>query len=234
MLRRLSLGGGLVLRPHKLRIVDEAVLVVIVRSEDGIDQRGQFIVGEDFVLVAGLAGLLLIFAFLVPMDQRFDQLAPIQLVVVVGVVHLEVVELQFLFTHFARIDRDVHVLSNVRLFLLEVVCIQHLLRLTMVGSMATAVGLLLLLVLLLLLMYRRLLILGLNRNLLLLVLRRLLLLLMLLLLLIVLLLLRGWRGLIVLWRGWLILLLRLLLIMTGIDSGRYSLTECHRCKQRQG
>lgn len=229
MLRRLSLGGGLVLRSHKLRIVDEAVLVVIVRGEDGIDQRGQFIVGEDFVLVTGLAGLLLVFAFLVPMDQRFDQLAPIQLVVVVGVVHLEVVELQFLFAHFARIDRDVHVLSNVRLFLLEVVCIQHLLRLTMVGSMATAVGLLLLLVLL---MYRRLLlILGLNRNLLLLVLRRLLLL---LLLLIVLLLLRGWRGLIVLWRGWLILLLRLLLIMTGIDSGRYSLTECHRCKQRQG
>lgn len=77
LLRFLLLAGGFVLRPDKLRIVDESVLVVIVRAEDGIDQRGQFIVGEDFVLVAGLAGLLLGFAFLVPMNQRFDQLAPI-------------------------------------------------------------------------------------------------------------------------------------------------------------
>lgn len=94
-------------------------------------------------------------------------------------------------------------LSNVRLFLLDVVRIQHLLRLTMVWSMATAVRLLLLLMvlLLLLLLYRHLLILGLNRNLLLLVLRR---------------------------------LLLLLLIMAGIYSGGNPLTECHRCKQRQG
>ena len=58
------LGGRLVLRPHKLRIVDEPVPVVIVRAENRVDQRRQFIVGEDFVLVAGLAGLFLVFAFL--------------------------------------------------------------------------------------------------------------------------------------------------------------------------
>lgn len=48
-----------------------------------------------------------------PMDQRLDQLASVQLVVVVGIVHFEVVELQFLFAHFARINRHVHMLSNV-------------------------------------------------------------------------------------------------------------------------
>lgn len=48
-----------------------------------------------------------------PMDQRLDQLASVQLVVVVRVVHLEVVELQLLFAHFARVDRHVHVLGNV-------------------------------------------------------------------------------------------------------------------------
>lgn len=47
------------------------------------------------------------------MDQRLDQLASVQLVVVVRVVHLEVVELQLLFAHFARVDRHVHVLGNV-------------------------------------------------------------------------------------------------------------------------
>lgn len=121
-------------------------------------------------------------------------------------------------------------LSNVRLFLLDVVRIQHLLWLTVVRSVAARVRLLgrLLVVLLRLLLHRYLLlllVLGLNRNLLLLVLRR-------LLLLIVWLLLRGL--LIVLWRGWLILLLLRLLVMAGIYSGGNPLTECHRCKQRQG
>lgn len=66
----LLLGGRLVLRPHKLRIVDEPVPVVIVRAENRVDQRRQFIVGEDFVLVAGLAGLFLVFAFLCVEGER--------------------------------------------------------------------------------------------------------------------------------------------------------------------
>lgn len=43
-----------------------------------------------------------------PMDQRFDQFATVQFVVVVGIVHFEVVELQFLFTHFTCIDWNFH------------------------------------------------------------------------------------------------------------------------------
>lgn len=46
------------------------------------------------------------------MDKRFDQLATVQFIVVVGVVHLEVVELQFLFSHFAGVQWDFHMLSN--------------------------------------------------------------------------------------------------------------------------
>jgi len=49
----------------------------------------------------------------VPMDQRFDQLAAVQLVVVVRVVHLEVVELQLSLGHLARIDWHLHVFLDV-------------------------------------------------------------------------------------------------------------------------
>lgn len=49
----------------------------------------------------------------VPVDKRLDQLATIQFVVVVWIVHFEVVELQFRLRHFARIDGNLHVLLNV-------------------------------------------------------------------------------------------------------------------------
>lgn len=47
------------------------------------------------------------------MDQRLDQFAAVQLVVVVRVVHLEVVELQLSLGHLARIDGHLHVLLDV-------------------------------------------------------------------------------------------------------------------------
>jgi hypothetical protein len=49
----------------------------------------------------------------VPVNQTFDQLTAVQFVVVVSVVHFEIMELQLLLGHFARIDRHLHVLSNV-------------------------------------------------------------------------------------------------------------------------
>lgn len=39
-----------------------------------------------------------------PMDQRFDQLASVQFVIVVGVVHFKIVELKLLLGHFARVN----------------------------------------------------------------------------------------------------------------------------------
>ena len=44
-----------------------------------------------------------------PVDETLDQLAPVQLVVVVRVVHLEVVELELLFGHVGGVHRDLHV-----------------------------------------------------------------------------------------------------------------------------
>ena len=47
------------------------------------------------------------------MDERLDELAAVELVVAVGVVHLEVVELQLLLGHVARVDRHLHVVLHV-------------------------------------------------------------------------------------------------------------------------
>lgn len=47
------------------------------------------------------------------MNKRLDQLASIQFVVVIGIVHFEIMELKFLITHFASVYGNIHVLSNV-------------------------------------------------------------------------------------------------------------------------
>lgn len=52
-------------------------------------------------------------SFIVPMDQGLDQLTPVQLVIVVSVVHLEIMKLELLFRHAARVDGDIHVLLHV-------------------------------------------------------------------------------------------------------------------------
>ena len=48
-----------------------------------------------------------------PMLERCHQLEPIQLVVAVGVVHFEVVELQLLLRHLGGVDRRAQVLLYV-------------------------------------------------------------------------------------------------------------------------
>ena len=48
----------------------------------------------------------------VPVNERLDELASVELVVPVRVVHLEVVELQLLLRHVARVDRHLHVLLH--------------------------------------------------------------------------------------------------------------------------
>lgn len=230
------------LRGAILRVRDEPVVVLVHQLQDGINQRLQrFVVLRVrfglfrflVVLPGASTPVVVIFFGIVPVDERFDQLAPVQFVVVVRVVHLEVVELQLLFAHLAGVDRHIHVLGNVLLLVLNVVRVQHLLGLPMMLLLLLLwMGLSLLRMTLnwnLLVLHRNLLwllILCLYRHLLLLVLG----LLLLLLLLIVLLLGDRRLLLIVLLR----LLVRLLLIVTGIDAGGDTLTECHRCEQRQG
>lgn len=48
----------------------------------------------------------------VPVYQRFYQFVPVKLVIVVGIVHFEIMELELLLRHFARIDGNVHVFLN--------------------------------------------------------------------------------------------------------------------------
>lgn len=230
----LALGRFGRLRRTVLRIRDEPVVVLVHQLQDRIDQRlervvvlgmrlglvrfRRTVVGTSFAVVVIIFGI-------VPMDQGLDQLAAVQFVVVVRVVHFEVVELQLLFAHFARVDRDLHVLGNMLLLMLNVVRIQHLLGLPMM-LLLLLMGLPLGMSLLLLVLNRNLLllllVLGLYRNLLLLVLG----------LLLVVLLLGHRRLLLIVLLGLLVLLL--LLIVARIDAGSNTLTECHRCKQRQG
>lgn len=216
-----------------LRIRDEPVVVLVHQLQDRIDQRLERVIVLGMRLglvrirrtVVTFAVVVIIFG-IVPVDQGLDQLAAVQFVVVVRVVHLEVVELQLLFAHFARVDRDLHVLGNVLLLMLNVVRIQHLLGLPMM-LLLLLMGLPLGMSLLLLVLNRNLLllllVLGLNRNLLLLVLG---------LLLLIVLLLGHRRLLLIVLLGLLVLLL--LLVVARIDAGGDTLTECHRCKQRQG
>lgn len=230
----LALGRFGRLRRTVLRIRDEPVVVLVHQLQDRIDQRLERVVVLWMRLglvrfrrtvVTSFAVVVIIFG-IVPVDQGLDQLAAVQFVVVVRVVHLEVVELQLLFAHFARVDRDLHVLGNMLLLMLNVVRIQHLLGLPMV-LLLLLMGLPLGMSLLLLVLNRNLLlllllVLGLNRNLLLLVLG----------LLLIVLLLGHRRLLLIVLLGLLVLLL--LLVVARIDAGSDTLTECHRCKQRQG
>jgi len=57
----------------------------------------------------------------VPVDQGLDQLTPVQLVVVVSVVHLEIMKLEFLFRHVARVYGDIHVLLHVLSLMADIV-----------------------------------------------------------------------------------------------------------------
>ena len=84
---------------YKLGIVNEAVLVLVVTLEDGVDHVLQLLVKEYLRLWFGLAGLWIMISLVVPVDERLDQLEAVQLVVTVSVVHLEVVKLQLLLSH---------------------------------------------------------------------------------------------------------------------------------------
>ncbi len=48
-----------------------------------------------------------------PVNERLDEFASVELVVAVCVVHLEVVELQLLLRHVGRVDWNVHVFLHV-------------------------------------------------------------------------------------------------------------------------
>jgi len=92
-----SSSSGCLLGSHKLRIVDESVFVTVVSVEDRVDHVDQLVIFKDLGLRNRLARLVVVVRLVVPMDERLDQFTAVQLIVVIRVMHLEIMELQFLF-----------------------------------------------------------------------------------------------------------------------------------------
>ena len=68
---------------------------------------------KNVSLIIRLVMRVNVICFTVPVNEGLDELASVELVVAVSVVHLEVVELQLLLRHVRRVDGDVHVLFHV-------------------------------------------------------------------------------------------------------------------------
>lgn len=86
-----------------------------------------------------------------PVDQRLDQLAAVEFVVVVRIVHLKVVELQLLLSHLAGVQvGEVQMFAQVLLFVLQIFPVQDLAGLPVPVSMTVPLLLWNLLVMLLL------------------------------------------------------------------------------------
>lgn len=238
-----SSSSSIALSLHKLWVINEAVLVLVVLIEYRIDHVHQLEVGEQFLLWLWMASFAFVVGRVMPVEEGFDELLAVQLVVVVCIVHLEVVELQLLVGHAGSIDGHLQVILDVVTLAAQVRVVQH--ALVVAASSVWLLLYLLRLLELLLLLLRRLLRWWWWLELLLLWLLKLLLLLILLWLLILLLLLLlvllwgNTRGLLVLlrWHSWgarLVVtallchldslgLLLLLLVLVGRHSGGYSL-----------
>jgi len=88
----------------KLRVINEAVLVLVVALQDRVDHVLKLVICEYFLLGLWIPGLGVMVGLVVPVDQGLDKLQSVQLVVAVSVVHLEVVELELLLCHLGRIN----------------------------------------------------------------------------------------------------------------------------------
>jgi len=107
--RRGRLLGG-----DKLWIVNEAVLVLVVALKDRVDHVLKLIISKNLLFRFRLPGLGVVVGLVVPVDEGLDELQPVQLVVSVSVVHLEVVKLELLLRHLGRVyvlDMLLHMLS---------------------------------------------------------------------------------------------------------------------------
>jgi len=98
----------------KLWVINKAVLVLVVALKDWVDHVLKLIISEDFLFWFRLPGLGVVVGLVVPVDEGLHELQPVQLVVSVSVVHLEVVKLELLLRHLGRVymlNMLLHVLS---------------------------------------------------------------------------------------------------------------------------
>lgn len=114
------LEAPIALRTDELAVVDEAVVVLVVHLQYGINHLLQLKISEDLgCAVRWRIGAHLFALFDVPVNERLDELTAVEHVVVVIVVHLEVVKLQLLLRQLAHVlvaaQRLVQVLLQVLL-----------------------------------------------------------------------------------------------------------------------
>jgi len=111
-----------ILSSYKLIIVDKPVLVPVVGDQDGIDHLLQLLVQEYLrrLTRVNLTPMLVTGVVSMPVYETLDQLAPIQLVVPISVVHLEVVELQLLVRHLGGVHGHIQVLLHVLCFMSDI------------------------------------------------------------------------------------------------------------------
>lgn len=236
-----SSSSSITLSLHKLRVINEAVLVLVVLIKYRINHVHQLNISEQLLLWLWMASFAFMVSRVMPMEEGFDKLLAIQLVVVVCIMHLEVMELQLLVRHAGSVNGNLQVVLDVVTLTAQVRVVQYTLVVA-ASSMWLHLWLLLYLLRLLKLLLLRLLGRWWWLELLLLWLLKLLLLLILLWLLILLLLLillwGDTRGLLVLlgWHSWSTCLvvacllrhlgslgLLLLLVLVARHSGGYSL-----------
>jgi len=88
----------------KFGVINVAITIPVVHLQNGIDHLRELNVGEDFrgTRRRGIGAQVLALLNM-PVNQRLDQFAAVQLVVVIIIVHLEVVELKLFLGHLANI-----------------------------------------------------------------------------------------------------------------------------------
>merc|ERR1719270_1757734 len=119
-------SGCSLLSSNEFWVIYKAILVLVIAVKNRINHVLQFIVTKNLCLWGRSTRLGIMVGLVVPMDERFHQLQPIQLVVTVTVMHFEVMELQLLLTHVTCVN-VLLVLLHVLLLMVDacLVLVQH-------------------------------------------------------------------------------------------------------------
>lgn len=75
-----------------------------------------------------------------PVDERLDEFTTVKFVIIIGVMHLKVMELKFLFCHFAGVNLSVQMFAQMFFFVFHILSVQNLtLRIPVAGMMSLLV-----------------------------------------------------------------------------------------------
>ncbi|MPC48967.1 hypothetical protein E2C01_042753 [Portunus trituberculatus] len=120
-----SSSGSITLSLHKLWVINEAVLVLVVLIKYRINHVHQLNVGEQLLLRLWVASFSFMVGRVMPMEERFDEFLAIQLVVVICIMHLEVMELQLLVRHASSVNGHLQMVLDVVTLTTQVRVVQY-------------------------------------------------------------------------------------------------------------